>query len=183
MDIALLWDNANERGDIALALPDLLADDGLTTAIVISLFCDRQALPDDTLPDDATGPFGTGVRGRGDRRGWWGDWYAPAQLDLMRAQGTIATVPAPGTLPQPADRIGSRLWLLSRSKDLAETVAAAKDYITEALQWLIDDGVAAAVGVVVTPAENDTLQFAVKITRPSGDVVGFKYDYAWKAMS
>lgn len=53
--------------------------------------------------------------GSGDPRGWWGDTNK--------------------------DRpIGSRLWLLSRAKQTTQTLNLAKDYITEALQWLIDDG-------------------------------------------
>lgn len=43
--------------------PDLATDDGLETAVVISLFTDRRAEPDDTLPAEADE----------DRRGWWGD--------------------------------------------------------------------------------------------------------------
>src|SRR5476649_507157 len=54
--------------------------------------------------------------GSGDPRGWWGDTGQ--------------------------DRpIGSRLWLLSRAKATTDTLNLAKDYITEALQWLIDDEV------------------------------------------
>jgi phage gp46-like protein len=48
--------------DLALAGPDLATDDGLVTAIIISLFSDARAKDDDVLP----------VAGA-DRRGWWGD--------------------------------------------------------------------------------------------------------------
>lgn len=46
-----------------LALDGLLLadDDGLVTAVIISLFTDRQANADDVLPDGTS------------RRGWWGD--------------------------------------------------------------------------------------------------------------
>src|SRR5260370_260114 len=54
--------------------------------------------------------------GTQDPRGWWGD----AGQDVL---------------------IGSRLWLLNRAKQTTETLNLAKDYITEALKWLIDDGV------------------------------------------
>lgn len=62
----------------------------------------------------------------GDRRGWWADAYA--------ADG---------------DEFGSRLWLLEREKQTAATLARAKAYVAEALQWLVDDGFATAVDVVV----------------------------------
>lgn len=61
MDLQLAW---NESGaDLALAGADLATDDGLKTAIIVSLFTDRRAEPDDVLP--------TGT----DRRGWWADAY------------------------------------------------------------------------------------------------------------
>ncbi|ANI28916.1 MULTISPECIES: phage GP46 family protein [Yersinia] len=60
-DITTLW-NVNESiGDWSQSAGLGLADgDDLKTAILISLFTDRQARADDVL-DDA------------DRRGWWGD--------------------------------------------------------------------------------------------------------------
>lgn len=45
--------------DFALDGPDLASDDGLETAVIISLFTDRRAADDDVLPDPT-----------GDRRGW-----------------------------------------------------------------------------------------------------------------
>jgi phage gp46-like protein len=58
-----------------------------------------------------------------DRKGWWGDTYADNTGDL----------------------IGSRLWLLFRTKSNDRTPLIAKGYILEALQWLVDDEAAAAV--------------------------------------
>lgn len=48
------------RGDWVLNGPSLQSGDDLQTAVLISLFTDRLALPIDPTPD-------------GDRRGWWGD--------------------------------------------------------------------------------------------------------------
>lgn len=59
-DLALRWGVAS--ADLALEAGDLARDDGLETAIAISLFTDRRAEDGDPLPD-----------GEGDRRGWWGD--------------------------------------------------------------------------------------------------------------
>jgi phage gp46-like protein len=58
-----------------------------------------------------------------DRRGWWADTYADNAGDL----------------------IGSRLWLLFRSTTNDRTPLIAQGYILEALQWLIQDGVAGSV--------------------------------------
>lgn len=60
-DLALRWDNAVFGADLALDGAGLATDDGLKTAIIISLFTDARARDDDILPAES------------DRRGWWGD--------------------------------------------------------------------------------------------------------------
>lgn len=61
-DIALAWDNALFAADLAIEGGRLVTDDGLRTAILISLFTDARANDDDPLPEPGA-----------DRRGWWGD--------------------------------------------------------------------------------------------------------------
>lgn len=61
-DIALAWDSEAGAADVRIAANDLQRDDGLETAVFLSLFTDRRAEDGDTLPDSVT-----------DRRGWWGD--------------------------------------------------------------------------------------------------------------
>ena len=82
------------------------------------------------------------------RMGWWGDSFP--------------------TIPN--DRIGSRLWLLSRSTLTPETVAKAKEYAQEALQWLIDDGVAARVDVQTERQGLSTLAIGCRIYKSDGMV-------------
>lgn len=53
------------HGDWVLVGPGLAEDEGLTTAVVLSLFSDARAQAGDVLPDGGT-----------DRRGWWGDAFA-----------------------------------------------------------------------------------------------------------
>lgn len=65
MDIALKYDPDTKIFDLALDGGDLATDEGLETAVVLSLFTDRRALPEDRLPD-----------GTADRRGWWADAYS-----------------------------------------------------------------------------------------------------------
>jgi phage gp46-like protein len=60
-DLALHFDNDAWSADLAILNGNLAADDGLRTAVIISLFTDRRALDDDVLPVGD------------DRRGWWGD--------------------------------------------------------------------------------------------------------------
>lgn len=73
MDFLLAYNNNldNPAGigpaaDWVISGGDLAPDDGLQSAVIISLFTDRLAAADDELPDDS-----------GDRRGWWGDSLDP----------------------------------------------------------------------------------------------------------
>ena len=59
-DIATVWKATT--GDWVVAAGDLQSGDDLATAVVISLFTDRVADPDDIIPDGTTDP-----------RGWHGD--------------------------------------------------------------------------------------------------------------
>lgn len=61
-DIALAFSEDMLAADLALSGGDLATDDGLRTAVILSLFTDARARDDDPLPQDGA-----------DRRGWWGD--------------------------------------------------------------------------------------------------------------
>ena len=61
-DTAIIWSPGLGRGDWNLQATQLQTGNDLTTAVLISLFTDRQANPDDIIPD-----------GTNDPRGWWGD--------------------------------------------------------------------------------------------------------------
>jgi phage gp46-like protein len=69
-DIALIWNASLGAADAAVSANDLAADDGLETAVLLSLFTDRRAEEGDVLP-----------AGQTDRRGWWGDVYPVANND------------------------------------------------------------------------------------------------------
>lgn len=62
MDLRTGYAGFIEGADLVLADGDLAGDGGLSTAIILSLFTDRRAAPDDALPAGASDP-----------RGWWGD--------------------------------------------------------------------------------------------------------------
>lgn len=147
MDIKLGWRGAT--ADLVLGEADLQADDGLETAVLISLFTDRRARDDDALPyADA------------DRRGWWGDSFAD----------------------RAGDQIGSRLWLLRREKQLSAVVTRAREYAEEALQWLLDDGIAQRVEVTAELLRPGVLALHVRIVRPSGAELNQQYQYVWERM-
>ena len=146
-DLALRWNNDTGSADLVVAAGDLVVDDGLQTAIIISLFTDRRAADDDVLPQPG-----------GDRRGWWGDTYAQI----------------------PGDLIGSRLWLLEREKDLPAVLARAQEYAQEALQWLLDDGVASSIVVTASSPKLNWCSLVVALQRPSGPTRS-RFDFAWAA--
>lgn len=119
---------------------DLLPDDGLETAVIISLFTDKR-VTDDELP-----------AGEESKRGWWGDAFP--EIDQ--------------------DKIGSKLWLLQRSKRTTETLRKWEDYSKEALQWLIEDGVADSIEVTATYNENFQLEAELSIKKPKGRTSRFQ---------
>lgn len=93
-----------------------------------------------------------------DIMGWWGDSYAE-----------IA-----------GDKIGSRLWLLSRSTLTQDTVRRAQEYATEALQWLLDDQVATSVTVTSSRLGVHSLGLTVVVTRAeSGQVLNLRFADVW----
>jgi phage gp46-like protein len=144
-DLALIWDV--HAADASVEANDLATDEGLETALILSLFTDRRANDDDELPD-----------GTEDKRGWWGDAFPVVN----------------------GDKIGSRLWLLSREKELAVIPTRAMEYMAEATQWLIDDGVAVAVECLAEIKNvPGRLDLFVGVDRPTGNRIDYRFEYAW----
>lgn len=144
-DIRLIL-NEHNVFDLAIEKGDLAGDEGLETAVLISLFTNAR-VETENLP-----PFTT------NRMGWWGD--------------TTSDVPG--------DKIGSRLWTLIRSKRTIDVLRKAEDYVREALQWLIDDGVAERVTAEAENADELGVGYwtlFVTITRPSG--TSTRYQVLW----
>jgi phage gp46-like protein len=90
------------------------------------------------------------------RGGWWGDTFSRIEHD----------------------RIGSRLWLLRRSKETQDTVNLGRLYAEEALQWLLDDNIAEAVNVDAFIVRRGVLGLHIHITQPTG-VQEMHYQYVW----
>lgn len=151
-EIKLVWNPDEMEADIVTEYGDVVKEDGLETALILSLFVDRRANDDDILPDpDST-----------DKRGWWGDQINPY------IEG---------------DQIGSRLWLLKRSKTTDENLVRAKEYAMEAIQWLVEDGVAAKVEVTTErigdPGE-DKLAMEIKVLKIDGTTIAKRYELQWE---
>lgn len=95
----------------------------------------------------------------GERMGWWGDVAEPPEVN---------------------DKIGSRLWLLSREKIIQETFIRARRYASEALQWLIDDGIASRVDVVAERYGRDDMALICTIYRVDGAALELAFDRVWE---
>lgn len=101
-------------------------------------------------------------RDLGGRRGWWADAYAEVAGDL----------------------IGSRLWLLARQKVMPRTLRLAEEYARDALQWLMDDGIARRVDVTAELLSgrpmNDGMALTVTVTRSAEPVARYRFETFWK---
>lgn len=126
------WDLKVENGDF-------VGDEGLETAVSISLFTERR-VSDEQLPDQET-----------NKKGWWGDMFPDVDQD----------------------QIGSRLWTLERAKRTTETLRLYEDYSREALQWLIEDGVADSVEVSAEYDSNGQLIGTIVIAKPANEETRF----------
>lgn len=98
--------------------------------------------------------------GDDDRRGWWADAYA----------GVVG------------DRIGSRLWLLAREKQTPDVLLRAEGYAREALQWMIDDGVARSVTVSAEIVRDGVLGLAIEIARANGSTAQYRFERFWRGV-
>lgn len=148
MDLLLIEDE-NAEADIDFKDSEPLIDDGLGTAMLLSLRTDRRAKDDDLLPDERST----------DRGGWWGD-----ELD--------------------DEPLGSRLWLLSRSKATEETLRNAEEYAYEALEWLVLDGVAERLTVAAMKAQRSgnadpVLILQIIVKKPDDQDETFKFRLNW----
>lgn len=86
-----------------------------------------------------------------DRRGWWGDTYNQNQ-------------------------IGSRLWLLSREKQMSSVLTRAKYYAEEALAWLTEDKHIRNAVVSATAPADGFLLLNIQLTLPDGSVLPLEFN-------
>lgn len=96
--------------------------------------------------------------GSGDPRGWIGD----LNQDVL---------------------IGSRLWLLGRSKLTPAVAPAVKTMAAEALQWLIDDNVVARFDIITQVVMPNRLNMQVIAYKQNGTKIAMDFTHAWTGVS
>lgn len=89
------------------------------------------------------------------REGWWADTFSDN------------------------DPIGSKLWLLSRSKLTDETLIRAKEYAEDSLRWMVADGVAGEISVEAERDGADRLNLLVTITKPGASEMMMRFQDVW----
>lgn len=145
MDIALKQTTGFEF-DIAVDGIDLQTDNGLRTAIIISLFTDALANADDDIPDGST-----------HRRGWWADMFDQQSM-------------------------GSKLWLLRRSKQTQQVLITAREYCQQALQWMIDDRIVRRIEVETEWVRQGVLGINASIYKVDGQPYAQFFEYSLEAL-
>jgi phage gp46-like protein len=141
-----------QLGDGSFRVDLKIANNDLATDAGLETAC-YISLFTDRLVDQDEVPYG-----ETSRRGWWGDLFANVDGDL----------------------IGSRLWLLDRSKQIVDTLNQAEDYASEALQWLVDDGIASSFNVDAEFNSSGYMIITVLIYMPTGQKT-FKFSTLWAA--
>lgn len=118
-DVAITHDGETFRGAWRLSGGDLGVDRGLESAVIVSLFSDARARPDDRLPDGETDP-----------RGWWGQsyWVLPAQTFGSRLWLLWREKQTDETARRAEDFAREALaWMLA--EDVAQAVAVSAEWI------------------------------------------------------
>jgi len=154
---------ANCQGDILVAWDNRntlgdwsLADGDLQTGQDLETACLVSLFSDKLATPDFTPTDGTS-----DRRGWWADLYSDRPL-------------------------GSNLWQLERAHKTRDTLGLARRYAQDALQWLVDDGVAASITVDtrwIGGPGTTMLGIAIAIRQPDGSMTRFVYGWAWEDLA
>ena len=133
-----------------LATYTLALEDGLQTAVILSLFTDSRADRDAVLPLNQT-----------DRRGWVGDEF---MSDAQAAR---------------QDAWGSALWLVYISKVTPDVLERARFAAQEALAWLVRDGIASRVVVTAQWAGPALDRLALRCAIYKPDQLQPVYDVLW----
>lgn len=167
-DIATIWDVATGTGDWAFDRPSQItwvdqngnsivdqhgAAIGMTFIAGSGLVSaqDLYTAVLISLFTDAEAPADAVIPdGSNDRRGWW------------------------------AGPIGSLLWLLERSKATPDLPARVKNYIEQALQWLLDDQVVAAIEVTAEYLTGSAIGAVVVLRRQDGARLALRFSKVWE---
>ena len=163
-DIRLVQNNQFPKYSVTLdwqLLPNGTLDDSqaLATAVCVALGTNALASPDESLPDPDSS----------DRCGWWGDLDA----ELIWSGWPI----------------GSKLWLLRRSKivpftdNAAATVTLVDNYIRIAMQPFVQRRICSDFDVWVTRVDDQRVDALLRIYRGPQPAIELQYQVLWDGLS
>ncbi|OPC98837.1 phage GP46 family protein [Pasteurella multocida] len=112
-------------------------------------------LLDDTLTNAIVISLFTDLRVDGER-GWWGNSFNSDDYQM-----------------------GSKLWTLSRSKQLASVLDDAQRFATEALQWMLDDKVVRSYQVFASNPAPSVLLLEISCVMPNGSTEQRTFTANW----
>lgn len=93
------------------------------------------------------------------RRGWFGDDFNEFQ----------------------ADTTGSKLWLLTRSKNTADLLPRLNQTFEDCLAWMVQDGVAQSVTASSSFFGGEVVSIEIIIVRPNVADRKYEFYYNWQA--
>jgi phage gp46-like protein len=162
-DIRLVQNNVFPQYSVTVdwsLLPNGTLDDtqALATAVIVALGTNALAGVNDELPDPDSV----------DRMGWWGD------LDAQLIWGGWS--------------IGSKLWLLTRTKILpasarqGSTMVLVENYIRNAIQPFVDNKICSGFNVWTTRVDPQRIDALIRIYRGPLPDIELRYAVLWDAM-
>lgn len=170
-DIATLWDSSVGYGDWVISV-------GTSNVIVSET--------GDSIRDASARPYlgastaFTGTTGlRADQ-----DLQTAVLISLFTDAQADADDVIPDGTSDPrgwwAGSIGSKLWLRARSKATEDLPALIQNDIQTALQWLIEDDVAASVDVLAEYRDAKTIAAQVTVNRRDGTRIAVGFSRVWE---
>jgi phage gp46-like protein len=160
-DVRTAWSPATAplRGDWLIEPPGLATDHNLETAVLLSLWTDASAHPDDDIPD-----------GTDDRRGWWGNWESPEELMLGSRLWLLERAKSTEDTRRRAEEYAAEAlaWMLDDDPRWGR-VAARVDVGAEYRE--------------VGPVPPTTLFLRIRITRDDGTVYAQRFAWAWTELT
>jgi phage gp46-like protein len=153
-DIRTSYDaGASRPFDYAADPPGLAEDAGLKTAVLLSLFTDRRAGPDEVPPD-----------GTDDRRGWWADAFT-ADGDVLGSR--LWLLARAKNVPN--------VLVLARSY--------AEEALAWLVEDGVAASVAASAAAVPLAGGASALALTVDIERPDQPAVQYRFQRTWEALA
>lgn len=110
--------------------------------------------------DRVASPDFVNTDGTADRRGWWGDAFNPRP-------------------------IGSRLWQFERAKKVGPfaMLLEVRDAIRDALNWVVEDGIASGVDVSNRWTTPSVMAVQVTIRKPAAPSTSLAFQWVWKGVA